>query len=94
MQIHIANLNSNLIEADLQRLFSKYGEVGAVELIRDKLNNRSLCHAFIEMPVRKQGEQALVSLHKTEVRGKVMTVTEVVYDPAPNASWSHSRKQG
>lgn len=92
MHIHISNLNSNLIESDLQRLFSKYGEVESVELIRDKLNNRSLCHGFVDMPVQKEAEQAVTSLDKTEIRGKKVGVSEVVYDPAPHASWSHSQK--
>ncbi|HEY0042046.1 MAG TPA: RNA-binding protein [Flavisolibacter sp.] len=91
MHIHISNLTSNIIEADLQRLFAKYGEVSTVELKRDKLNNRSLCHAFIDMPVRREAEQAVASLDKTEVEGKRIGVTEVIYDPAPHASWAHSR---
>lgn len=90
MNIHISNLNSNLIEPDLQRLFSKYGEVSSVDLVRDKINNRSLCHGFVEMPVKKEAEQAVASLDKTEIKGKRIVVTEVTYDPTPHASWSHS----
>jgi len=91
MHLHIANLNSNFIESDLQRLFSKYGEVESVELVRDKLNNRSLCHGFIDMPVQKEAEQAIVSLHRSQIDGKTVSVSKVIYDPAPHASWSHSR---
>ena len=91
MRIHIYNLNSNLIESDLLRMFAHYGEVSLVELVRDKLNNRSLCHAIIEMPVRRDGEQAVISLDKTEIKGKKIAVSEVMYDPAPNASWSFSK---
>ena len=90
MHIHISNLNSNFIESDIQRLFAKYGEVSSIELKRDKLNNRSLCHGFIDMPVRKEAEQAVASLDKTEIKGKRINVAEVVYDPAPHASWAHS----
>lgn len=92
MHIHVSNLNSNLIESDLQRLFSKFGEVSSVELVRDKLNNRSLCHGFIDMPVRKEAEQAVTSLDKTELKGKRIGVAEVIYDPSPHASWSHSSR--
>jgi RNA recognition motif-containing protein len=92
MHIHISNLNSSVIESDLQRLFCKYGEVEVVELKRDKLNNRSLCHAFVEMPVSKQAEQAIASLDRTELKGRKVDVRAVVYDPVPHASWSHSPK--
>ncbi|RYF86882.1 MAG: RNA-binding protein [Chitinophagaceae bacterium] len=92
MHIHVSNLHSNLIEADLMRLFSKFGEVASVELMRDKLNNRSLCHGFIDMPVKKEAEQAVASLDKSDVNGRKVSVDEVVYDPVPHASWSHSPK--
>lgn len=91
MHVHISNLHSNIIESDLQRLFSQYGEVELVQLVRDKLNHRSLGHAYINMPVRKQALQAIVSLNGTQLQNKKITVLEVVYDPAPHASWSHSQ---
>ena len=81
-----------MIESDLQRMFSKYGEVESVELVRDKLNNRSRGHGYVDMPVRKEAEQAIACLDKIEMKGKKVFVTEVIYDPAPNASWSHSQK--
>lgn len=90
MQIHISNLHSNLIESDVLRLFSPFGEVDAVVLMRDKLNNRSSGRAFVEMPVEKQATQAITTLHGKDVRGKKIVVSKVVYDPAPNASWSVS----
>jgi RNA recognition motif-containing protein len=91
MQIHVSNLHSNLIEADIIRMFSRFGEVDTVLLMRDKLNNRSLGRAFIEMPVEKDATQAIVSLHGNDVSGKRLTVSAVMYDPAPNASWDVSR---
>jgi len=90
MQIHVSNLHSNLIEADIKRLFAHYGEVATVRLMRDKLNNRSLCRAFVEMPVQKEAGQAVISLNGSEVKGKRIVVSEVLYDPSPNASWSVS----
>ena len=91
MRIHISNLHSNFVEADLQRIFSRYGEVASVQLVRDKLNNRSLCHAFVEMPVHKEAEQAVLNLDKTEQQSKRISVTQVVYDPVKHSSWSHDK---
>ena len=87
MQIRISNLHTNLIEADVQRLFTRFGEVASVQLIRDKLNNRSFGHAFVEMPVEKEAAQAILSLNGTDVKGKKIAVSEVVYDPSSNALW-------
>lgn len=91
MRLHISNLHSNFVEADLQRIFSKFGEVDSVLLVRDKLNNRSLCHAFVEMPVQKEAEHAVVCLDKSEQHSKRISVTPVIYDPVPHSSWSHDQ---
>ena len=92
MQFHISNLHSNIIESDLQRLFSRYGEVEDVQLIRDKCNNRSRGRGYVTMPVPREANQALVSLNGTVVQGKKIRIEQVEYDPAPQASWSRSRQ--
>lgn len=92
MQIHVSNLHPNLIETDIQRIFKPFGEVNMVLLVRDKLNNRSQCRAFVDMPVMKEAAQAIVSLNGSDLKGKKLQVKEVTYDPAPNASWNVSNK--
>jgi RNA recognition motif-containing protein len=81
MNIHVANLNLNLIESDLQRMFAPYGEVKSIQLVRDSLNNRSRGRAFIDMPVDKEGRKAILNLNGLEIKGKFITVSEVMYDP-------------
>lgn len=76
MKIEITNIHLNIIEADLRRLFTPFGEVTAVELIRDKWNNRSTGHAFVNMPVEKQAQAAIVTLHGTMLTGKAIVVTK------------------
>lgn len=91
MQIHVSNLHPNLIESDVQRLFFPYGEIDSVKLLRDKWTNRSHGHAFVEMPVPKEAAKAVISLNGMEVKGKRLSVSKVVYDPAPNASFNISQ---
>jgi RNA recognition motif-containing protein len=75
MDIQITNINLQLIEADLRRLFTPFGEVGPVQLVRDRWNNRSTGRAFITMPVDKQAQSAILTLHGTVLAGKVIAVT-------------------
>jgi len=84
MNIHVTNLNLNLIESDLQRLFTPYGEVKSIELLRDRLNNRSRGSAFINMPVDKEGEKAIVNLHGLQFAGKIIAVAKVPYHGTKN----------
>ena len=92
MQFHISNLNSSLIESDLHRIFSSFGEVEDVQLIRDKLNNRSHGRGYVTMPVPREAEQALIHLNGATIKGKRIVVEQVVYNPVPHASWSHTRR--
>ncbi len=85
MNIHVTNLHLNLVESDLRRIFTPYGEVHSVKLVRDKLNHRSSGRAFIDMPVEKQGKKAILSLNGTKVNGKNILVSEVKYDPNHNS---------
>ena len=81
MNIHVANLNLNLIESDLQRMFAPFGEVKSIQLVRDSLNNRSRGRAFIDMPVDKEGRKAILNLNGLEIKGKFIAVSEIMYDP-------------
>jgi RNA recognition motif-containing protein len=76
MNIEITNINPNIIESDLRRLFTPFGEVAAIELVRDKWNNRSTGRAVVNMPVEKQAQVAILTLHGTVLAGKALAVTK------------------
>ena len=75
MNIQITNISLNVIEADLRRLFTPFGEVSTVQLVRDKWNNRSTGRAFVSMPIEKQAQAAIVTLNGTVLAGKSIAVT-------------------
>jgi len=85
MNIHITNLDRNVIESDLRKLFTPFGEVGSVELVRDKLNNRSRGRAYVEMPLQPHGEKAILDLNRTWFKGKVISVAAIGYNPGYDA---------
>jgi RNA recognition motif-containing protein len=73
--IQLANLHLNLIETDIQRLVTPFGEINSIQVVRDKLNNRSRGKALVDMPVKNEAENAIVGLHGTVVSGKSLVVT-------------------
>lgn len=79
MNLRVTNLSLNIVEGDLKKLFSVYGEVGFVIIVRDKINGRSRGNAFVEMPVQAQAEQAIFALHQSEIDGKKISVEEIEY---------------
>ena len=49
MNIYAGNLNYNLSEEELEKVFGEYGEVTSVKIIRDKYTDQSKGFGFIEM---------------------------------------------
>lgn len=81
MNIHVSNLSYNVIDSDLRKLFAAFGEVNSAVIVRDLHNGRSRGTAFIDMYHEKNGEQAIMALHRSTVDGKRISVTEIQYDP-------------
>ena len=81
MNIHVSNLHVNVIEADLRKLFYKYGEVVSVNLIKDKLSNRSRGRAYVKMHTALEGKNAITALNGNLIHGKKIVVAELSYDP-------------
>jgi RNA recognition motif-containing protein len=75
MKIKIFNLCQDINDKALERLFLPYGIVNSAEVSRNALNGRSNCNGIVEMPLENQAEQAILSLHKTLVSGKIISVT-------------------
>jgi RNA recognition motif-containing protein len=76
MNIFVGNLNFQTTEAQLQDLFSSYGEVSSVKIVTDKFSGRSRGFGFIEMPNPAQGEKAIGELHESTFNSRSMVVNE------------------
>ena len=57
--IRVSNLSEDVTETDLGDLFSEYGFVQAVRLLRDKVTNISNRVAFVTFASRKDAEEAM-----------------------------------
>ena len=76
MNIKIYNLSQNIDDRALERLFRPYGVVNSALVERNALNGRSRGNGIVEMPVDSQAQQAIVSLNRTMVDGKQISVSE------------------
>ena len=84
MYIHVYNLSANVISADLEKIFSAYGDVYSVVILRNKLNGRSKGIAMIDMLNAHQGTQAILCLDGTMIDGQLITVSEIKYSIRDN----------
>ncbi len=76
MNIYVGNIASDVKDEELQALFSKYGKVENVKIIRDLFSQTSKGFGFIEMPGKTEAEEALTSLNAFELNGKKLVVNE------------------
>jgi RNA recognition motif-containing protein len=76
MNIRISNISLNTTDTELRKLFVQYGNVDFAKVHRNALNGRSLKYGQVTMPVSAQGLQAITSLDKTLLDGKVISVSE------------------
>jgi len=76
MNIYVGNLNYNLSEEELEKVFSSYGEVASVKIIRDKYTDQSKGFGFIEMANDADAQKAIDELNGTEVKGRELRVNQ------------------
>lgn len=75
MNMYIGNLNYDINEEELQKLFEEYGEVTTVKIIKDKETGRAKGFGFVEMPEKEQANRALSELNGREVLGRNIKVS-------------------
>ncbi|MEA5005070.1 hypothetical protein SDC9_181578 [bioreactor metagenome] len=74
MNIFISNLSYSVKDADLNQLFSEYGEISSAKVIMDRETGRSRGFGFVEMPDEAAGQKAINELNGCEYDGKVINV--------------------
>lgn len=76
MNIYVGNLSTAITESRLQDLFSGYGTVSSVKVIKDRFTNEPRGFAFVEMETREAGEEAINSLNESSLDSRFITVNE------------------
>ena len=76
MKIYVGNLSFNTADQDLQALFTPFGQVDSVRLIRDHATGQSRGFGFVEMADADQGKAACDALDQHEFEGRRLTVNE------------------
>jgi RNA recognition motif-containing protein len=76
MNIFVSNLGFNVQENDLKKHFSKYGEIASVNIIIDKVTNRSRGFAFVDMKDPQAAEKAIRELNGLMLDNRAIKVKE------------------
>lgn len=76
MNIYVGNLSRDVTEDDLKGLFSKFGQVKSVIIIKDKFTGESRGFAFVEMPGKQEAEKAISALNGSILKQNSIRVNE------------------
>lgn len=75
MNIYISNLSYGVSDADLNQLFTEYGEITSAKVIMDRESGRSRGFGFVEMPNDAEAQKAINELNGADYDGKTISVT-------------------
>jgi RNA recognition motif-containing protein len=75
-KLYVGNLPYTTGEQDLQDLFSQYGQVDSVSVMRDMATGRARGFAFVEMATDADAQKAITELHDKPFGGRNLTVNE------------------
>jgi RNA recognition motif-containing protein len=76
IKIYVGNLSFDSTEADLNGLFTTYGEVLSSKVISDQFTGKSRGFGFIEMADREEGLKAIQALDSKDLGGRTLKVNE------------------
>lgn len=75
MNIYISGLSFGTNDADLNELFSAYGETSSAKVIMDRETGRSRGFGFVEMTNDAEAQKAIDELNGAEYDQKTISVT-------------------
>jgi len=76
MNIYIGNLNYTVKEEQLQQIFSEYGAVETVKIIKDRNTGKAKGYAFVTMSDDGEAREAIEKLDQKEIFGRKVKVVE------------------
>lgn len=75
-KLYCGNLSYDVSSADLEKMFSEFGEVESAEVIADRDTGRSKGFGFVEMRTDAEAQAAINGLNESQQGGRPLTVNE------------------
>ena len=83
MNIYVGNLAQDVTEDDLRRAFAAFGEVGSINIVKDRASGESRGFGFVEMSSKHEALTAIKETDGTDLKGRSIKVNE-----------AHDRRRG
>jgi len=76
MNIHVGNLAFNVTEDDLRSLFSSFGEVSAVNIVKERSSGQSKGFGFVEMLNNSEADKAMKALNGSRLKDQLIKLSQ------------------
>ena len=76
MNIYIGQLPYSVNEDEIREVFTEYGEIASLNLIKDKFSGQSKGFGFIDMPNNSEADKAIKALNKSMLKGREIKVNQ------------------
>ena len=76
MKIHVGNLAYNVTEDDLRGIFSTFGEVSSVNVIKERSSGQSKGFGFVEMLNNSEADKAMKALNGTRLKDQLIKLSQ------------------
>jgi RNA recognition motif-containing protein len=76
MNIYVGNLSRQAVEGEIRALFEAFGEVKSVKIVKDFQTGEARGFAFVEMPNKEEGNEAIKSLDSSEFQKRRLKINE------------------
>jgi RNA recognition motif-containing protein len=76
MNIYVGNLAYNVTEDDLKAIFSNFGEVSAVNIVKERPSGQSKGFGFVEMLNNSEADKAMKALNGTRLKDQLIKLSQ------------------
>ncbi|XGW08973.1 hypothetical protein V3C99_011355 [Haemonchus contortus] len=90
--LKVDNISYNTTQADLRRMFDKYGEIGDIHIPRDKYTRQSKGFGFVRFYSRRDAEYAMDRTDGRWVEGREIRVAMARYERPIDERGAYTRR--
>jgi RNA recognition motif-containing protein len=76
MNIHVGNLAYNVTEDDLRTLFSEFGAVSSVNVVKERSSGQSKGFGFVEMLNNSEADKAMKALNGSKLKDQTIKLAQ------------------
>lgn len=76
MNMYVGNLAYTVTEEDLTEIFSEFGEIASINIIKDRYSGQSKGFGFVEMPDNSEADKAIKALNGSQLKGRDIKVNQ------------------